>query len=42
MLDHPLVCLVCLEIMAVKDFILRGNWVGSKLAHTKKNLSGHF
>ena len=34
-LAHLLVCLVCLETMAVKNFVFRANWVGSMVADIK-------
>ena len=34
-LAHLLVCLVCLETMAVKNFVFRANWVGSMVADMK-------
>ena len=34
-LAHLLVCLVCLETMAVKNFVFRANWVGGMVADMK-------
>ena len=34
-LAHFLVCLVCYETVAVKNFVFRENWVGSKVAGIK-------
>ena len=33
---HLLVCLVCQETMAVKNFVFRENWIGSKVAGMKQ------
>ena len=33
---HLLVCLVCQETMAVKNFVFRENWIDSKVAGMKQ------